>query len=69
MSLDDDFFLCVLVCCERKEKISFFYSILAVLSFLFEEEVKEISSLYLKKKTQAHQTLRFFSLRNTHPRQ
>jgi len=67
MSLDDDFFLCVLVCCERKEKISFYYSILAVLSFLF--EVKEISSLYLKKKTQAHQTLRFFSTRNTHPRQ
>jgi len=67
MSLDDDFFVCVLVCCERKEKISFYYSILAVLSFLF--EVKEISSLYLKKKTQAHQTLRFFSLRNTHPRQ
>jgi len=68
MSLDDDFFVCVLVCCERKEKIYFFYSILAVLSFLF-EEVKDFSSLYLKKKTQAHQTLRFFSTLNTHPRQ
>lgn len=69
MSLDDDFFFVCWFVVKEKKKSLFFNSILAVLSFLFEEEVKEISSLYLKKKTQAHQTLRFFSLRNTHPRQ
>ena len=61
MSLDDDFF-CVLVCCERKEKISFFYSILAVLSFLFEEEVKQdFFTLFKKENASSSDTSFLFS--------
>jgi len=44
------------------------FFVLFVVRFLFffeEKKVKSFSSLYLKKKTQAHQTLRFFYISNT----
>lgn len=61
MSLDDDFFLCWFVVKEKNLFLLDFGS----QSFLFYLKKSKISSLYLKKKTQAHQTLRFFSILNT----
>ena len=60
MSLDDDFFVCWFVVKEKKSLFNRFWQ-----SFLFYLKKSKISSLYLKKKTQAHQTLRFFSILNT----
>ena len=60
MSLDDDFFVCWFVVKEKKSLCNRFWQ-----SFLFYLKKSKISSLYLKKKTQANQTLRFFSILNT----
>ena len=62
MSLDDDFFC---VCCfvvKEKKKSLFNYSILAVLSFLFEEEVKEdFFTLFKKENASSSDTSFLFS--------
>tara|TARA_B100001769_G_C22012109_1_gene543910 strand:- start:108 stop:299 length:192 start_codon:yes stop_codon:yes gene_type:complete len=60
MSLDDDFFLCWFVVKENLFLLDFGSPF-----FFYLKKSKRFLHFILKKKTQAHQTLRFFSILNT----